>query len=522
MMSPICRHKFGAGATLLLLSVAAAPLSGQSGAPHQIEVGTFGTFTKYDNSTLAFGDEFGAGGRVGYYLSRRFSLEASGDYTETHTSALNRKITAARVGGTLFAKAGALHFGAGYERIFYRSAQNFEDNGFHFVAGPRLSLGGRAGFRIEGRATYIPSSNAPGAGGSALNLGASAGLSIYSFGGETRDADKDGVATTRDDCPETPFGAVVDEVGCPSDTDEDGIFNGLDDCPSTPAGAQVDWFGCPTDDDSDGVFNGIDICPDTPAAASVNENGCPTDGDTDGVFDGIDQCPGTPIGALVDTAGCPSDEDSDSVFDGIDQCAATPLGTMVDDLGCPRDDDLDGVINDIDECPNTPANSTVDERGCLPDVDTDGDGVVDRLDRCPNTAPGSTVDNVGCPVLFVFDEATERATPLVLQGVQFASGSSVLTPDSYAALDIVVASLLGNPEVRIEIGGHTDATGSRAANQRISLGRAEAVRAYLAQQGVPLDRMEARGYGPDQPIATNATSAGRRDNRRVELRRIDQ
>lgn len=522
MTIPVFHSTFRGVGALLALAVGAVPLAAQSGVANQIEVGTFGLFTKYDNSNLGFGNEFGAGGRIGYYLSDRFSLEAAGDYTETATTALNRKITAARVGATLFAKASVFHFGAGIERMFYRSAQNFDDTGIHVVIGPRLSLGGRAGFRFEGRATYIPSSNAPGASGSAFNLGASAGLSIYSFGGEPRDADKDGVGASLDDCPDTPLGARVDEAGCPSDEDDDGVFDGLDDCPATVAAADVDWFGCPTDTDLDGVFNGIDICPDTPADATVNDNGCPTDADADGVFDGIDQCADTPVGALVDVAGCPSDEDADGVFDGIDQCAATPQGTMVTGLGCPRDDDLDGVINDLDQCPNTPPDTEVNETGCVPDVDTDLDGIVDRMDRCPNTAPGTNVDNVGCPVLFVFDEATERTTPLILQGVQFASGSANLTSGSFAALDLVAASLLGNPEVRIEIGGHTDATGSTAANQRVSLARAEAVRAYLAQQGVPIDRMEARGYGPDQPIATNGTAAGRSQNRRVELRRIDQ
>jgi OOP family OmpA-OmpF porin len=125
---------------------------------------------------------------------------------------------------------------------------------------------------------------------------------------------------------------------------------------------------------------------------------------------------------------------------------------------------------------------------------------------------------VGCPVLFVLDEVTQRVAPLVLQGVNFATGSSRLTQGSYAVLNVVAVSLLGHPEVRIEIGGHTDATGGYDLNMRLSRGRAEAVRAYLAQQGVPLSQMEARGYGPDQPIATNATSAGRSANRRVELR----
>ena len=110
---------------------------------------------------------------------------------------------------------------------------------------------------------------------------------------------------------------------------------------------------------------------------------------------------------------------------------------------------------------------------------------------------------------------------MVLKGVNFACGRSRLTVDSDAVLNVVAVSLLGHPEERIEIGGHTDASGGYDLNMRLSRGRAEAVRAYLTQQGVPLSQMEARGYGPDQPIATNATSAGRSANRRVELRQID-
>ena len=137
------------------------------------------------------------------------------------------------------------------------------------------------------------------------------------------------------------------------------------------------------------------------------------------------------------------------------------------------------------------------------------------------SSAGTTVDSVGCPVLFVVDEVTGRAQPLILQGVNFTTGSSRLTQDSYAVLNVVAVSLLGNPDVRIEIGGHSDASGGYDLNMRLSRGRSEAVRAYLAQQGVPLIQMDSRGYGPDQPIATNATRSGRAENRRVELRRIN-
>jgi outer membrane protein OmpA-like peptidoglycan-associated protein len=71
------------------------------------------------------------------------------------------------------------------------------------------------------------------------------------------------------------------------------------------------------------------------------------------------------------------------------------------------------------------------------------------------------------------------------------------------------------------VAGHTDSRGPRSRNITLSLQRAEAVRAYLVMKGVPAERIVARGYGPDQPVASNAELAGRAMNRRVELRRID-
>jgi OOP family OmpA-OmpF porin len=124
-------------------------------------------------------------------------------------------------------------------------------------------------------------------------------------------------------------------------------------------------------------------------------------------------------------------------------------------------------------------------------------------------------------VLFVVDELTQETQPLILQGVNFATGRSILTEASFSVLNVVAMSLMANPDVRIQIGGHTDATGSLSTNMSLSLGRAEAVRAYLARQGVPLSQMATRGYGPDRPIATNATAAGKAQNRRVELTRMN-
>jgi outer membrane protein OmpA-like peptidoglycan-associated protein len=277
----------------------------------------------------------------------------------------------------------------------------------------------------------------------------------------------------------------------------------------------VDATGCPLpkDADGDGVTDNLDRCPNTPAGTAVDATGCPKDSDGDGVADASDRCPNTPAGTAVDAAGCPKDSDGDGVQDAADRCANTPAGTPVDANGCPRDSDRDGVIDPQDQCPNTPAGVTVDARGCP--VDTDGDGVLNAVDKCPDSPPGARVDATGCPALF------ERGAPLVLQGVNFQTGRATLLPESQAILDRVAESLNNNPDVNVEVGGHTDNTGSRATNVRLSNARAITVRDYLISKGVPAARITARGYGPDKPVSPNTTAAGRAANRRVELTRTN-
>jgi outer membrane protein OmpA-like peptidoglycan-associated protein len=116
---------------------------------------------------------------------------------------------------------------------------------------------------------------------------------------------------------------------------------------------------------------------------------------------------------------------------------------------------------------------------------------------------------------------SQRQTRVTLQGVNFELGKAVLLPISKDILQDVARSLVANPEVRVEVGGHTDSTGSRALNERLSLARAEAVKAYLIENGVAADRMKVQGYASTQPVASNKTASGRAQNRRVELRRTD-
>lgn len=475
--------------------LAIAPAAAQTGEAGQVELGVFGSYTHYDQAHLGFASRLGAGGRLAFHFTRFLSVEASGDYALTNdTAGVRGHVGIARVAGSLIGhvRAGGgntVYAGVGYQRAFYHGAHVGDETGAHLLLGDRLPLGARVAFRLEGRLGYYPSSTLLGPTNQVVtNFWMDAGLSVFAFGGPPRDADGDGVPDKHDRCAATPRGAVVNRAGCPTDSDHDGILDGLDQCPGTPAGAVVNGAGCPLDTDKDGVFDGIDVCPQTPAGAHVDDNGCPTDADKDGVFDGLDRCAATPAGAKVDPTGCPIDSDKDGVFDGLDQCANTPAGTPVDAHGCP--------VN----------------------VDEDGDGVPDARDRCPHTRPGTTVDAVGCPVLFRVEEGRRR--PLILKNVNFETGRATLTAASYATLDQVAGSLLANPSVRIEIGGYTDATGSRKRNQELSLSRALAVRAYLAKKGVSPDRMVAKGYGPARPIATNRTAAGRAQNRRVEITQL--
>ena len=116
---------------------------------------------------------------------------------------------------------------------------------------------------------------------------------------------------------------------------------------------------------------------------------------------------------------------------------------------------------------------------------------------------------------------TDATTLLVLRDVRFEPGLAVMRGVSLPGLDSVATHLVAAPELRVEIRGHTDSTGLYRRNLTLSQARADAVRLYLHQRGVPLDRMVARGFGPDIPVASNRSETGRARNRRVELRRLD-
>jgi outer membrane protein OmpA-like peptidoglycan-associated protein len=448
-----------------LASALAALTTSVSVAQHRggVEFGAFGRFTRFDPS-LVFDDGFGAGGRIGFSLPSGIGLEGDIAFVST-TAPLAASVTqlpmhARLLYGAPVAPRYAVLLGAGWAHNLYRKPVRQWEEGVSGLLGVRADLSRSVAARLDLVADYYPSPlNESTAITDNWNFSVQAGVGVRLGGSGIRDADHDGVVDPQDACPRTPRGEAVDARGCP----------------------------------------------------------LPTDADADGVVDADDRCPGTPAGDRVDTGGCslPKDADADGVADAADRCPNSPAGQRVNASGCPLDSDGDGVVDTTDRCPDTPAGEPVDANGCPLPKDSDRDGVLDSVDRCSGTPAGQRVNANGCPLLFIGVQRT-----LVLQGVNFETGSANLTDQSHNTLDRVAAAIIGNPDVRVEVAGYTDNRGGAAANLRLSQARADAVRAYLIGKGVPAFQLTSRGFGAGNPIAPNTTPVGRSRNRRVELHRM--
>ncbi|MDF3070178.1 MAG: OmpA/MotB domain protein [Polyangiaceae bacterium] len=247
----------------------------------------------------------------------------------------------------------------------------------------------------------------------------------------------------------------------------------------------------------------------------------PVDSDNDGFYDPQDACPMQPG---VAPNGCPApvapvDTDKDGIPDPSDPCpteaedGAQPNPTD----GCPnKDADGDGVLLPDDKCP--------DIKGVAPDGcihDKDGDGIVDEVDKCPDQpeTKNGFQDADGCP-----DELPKEVAKFsgVIKGIQFDFGKATIRAQSNQLLDEAVKVLQQYPDLRISVSGHTDNVGEPAKNLELSQARADAVKTYFTAKGIDATRIETRGAGETEPVADNATDAGRQQNRRIEFKLLQQ
>ncbi len=453
---------------VVIAAVAAVPAQAQG----SFEFGGFGSYTQFDTS-LALKERAGAGARLtlvsGYGWST-FVLEAEGGYSEQkfgpstvkYIPARARLMYALPIGST----ASLLIGGGGVRNEYMVDSTHSNDWGYTALAGLRVKLGSFMSLRLDAVVDYIEnpvneSDLFPRNINKSLHAGLQFPLWQSKFVPPAKEKGKWNVTESTQVAPkEEPKKEEPKEE--PKEERE-------------PAPQQV---------------------PPHERELKMAE----PDADRDAVPDSRDLCAATAPGSTVDAQGCQvyRDTDDDGVTDVRDRCPATPHGTLIDGYGCPARPTE--VVRDA------------------PARDSDGDGIDDPRDKCPGTAAGVHADASGCPIVIPKMEGPRTVT---LRGVTFMSGRDELSPSSLVVLDEVAKQLVAVPELRIEIAGHTDAKGTRIRNIRLSLARAEAVRAYLVMQGVPAERLTARGYGPDKPVASNAGPNGRAMNRRVELRRLD-
>ncbi len=286
------------------------------------------------------------------------------------------------------------------------------------------------------------------------------------------------------------------------------------------------------DRDADGIKDDIDKCPDDPEDKDgfEDEDGCPDlDNDKDKIPDYLDHCPNDPedYDGDRDKDGCPEPTDGDRDHDGIpdskDKCPDDPEDKdgFEDEDGCPDpDNDKDGIPDVKDKCPNDPEDKDgfEDDDGC-PEPDNDKDGIPDIHDKCPNQPEtfNDVDDEDGCP-----DDGKliiKGNTIVILEKIQFATGSAVILPRSFSLLDAVSKTLnLHTDFALIEVAGHADERDGDANNVRLTQNRVNSVVKALVQRKVDEKRLRGKGYGEYCPEDPGHGEKAWEKNRRVEFK----
>jgi len=218
------------------------------------------------------------------------------------------------------------------------------------------------------------------------------------------------------------------------------------------------------------------------------------------------------------------DTDGDGILDSGDQCVLDPEDKdgYLDEDGCPEiDNDLDELLDVNDKCPLEPEDRDgfEDQDGC-PDPDNDKDTVVDIKDMCPNEIGSTSEEPLGCPAKPALAVVTDCEVKIAQQ-IHFEYNKDKIRPESFPILDAVVDVLNKNPDIKIEVQGHTDNRGSAKYNKDLSNRRSASVRKYLVSHGIPAERLTSLGYGFDRPIVDNSTEQNRALNRRVQFVRTE-
>ena len=271
---------------------------------------------------------------------------------------------------------------------------------------------------------------------------------------------------------------------------------------SEPVQPEAPVYVAPKDSDNDGLL-------DTDETSVYNTDPTNRDTDADGLIDGDEV-------ERYKTDPTLRDTDYDRLLDGeeVNSHGTDPRVKDTDGDGCSDGDEvLDMNTNPLEADTDGDGLGDCDEKNVYrtnPLVkDTDGDGADDGKEVRDGTDP------LVADVLQI-----EESGDLVLEGINFETNSATITDDSEPILRRAYNTLRTNPDLRVEIQGHTDDVGSAVANQRLSERRANSVRDYMVQNGIDPNRMTARGYGEEEPLVPNDSPENRARNRRIQFRVI--
>jgi outer membrane protein OmpA-like peptidoglycan-associated protein len=268
------------------------------------------------------------------------------------------------------------------------------------------------------------------------------------------------------------------------DTDGDGLTDGdeVNVYKTNPLKA---------DSDGDGLNDGDEV-----KVYKTNPNVADTDGD--GLSDGdeVNKYHTDPLKKDTDGDGLNDNEE-------IQKYHTDPLKADTDNDGLNDGDEVNKYKTDplkADTDGGTVNDGTEVARGTNP---------LDPSDDIPKVEPKGDISKV------------EKGQSMVLEGIVFETNKATITAASDSILAKVVETLNANPDITVEIQGHTDNKGSDALNTKLSQKRADAVKAYLVKKGIEKKRLTSKGYGSEKPVASNDTDEGRQKNRRIEFLRTN-
>jgi outer membrane protein OmpA-like peptidoglycan-associated protein len=488
------------GLSLIISFLMCIPLSVQAENDFLFEKGDIygtpmaGGIFYLNNSEVDLDISFIVGGRVGYFLTDKISLEGDFDYSWTEFGSappfapppypyqgMNANNYYALF-NTLYhfdpiADNLAPYVIAGIGWTGLRSGRLNED-GFAGNAGVGLHYGLSKYFLLRGEVRYLGATNPR-----QDDIIASVGLAFN-------------IPYRKEAVPPPPPPPVW------KDFDEDGVPDHLDKCPTTPKGCIVDKDGCPLDADADGVCDGLDECPDTPPGTAVDEKGCPVQPEkvtlswAEGLTFALGSAQLTP--------------QAEGVLDGLVALANKHPGAVIE-IGGYTDSTGSAVFNQqLSEKRAMSVRNYMVLRGITPDrLKAIGYGETNFV--ATNDTPEGRQQNRRVEFKFLGQDA------IGLPVLHFKVGKSELTEASMNDLNGIAEKLKARPNVRVEIAAYTDSSGSANLNESLSLKRAKMVKDMLIAKGVAPENLEAVGRGATNYLTTNATKEGREMNRRVEF-----